>query len=272
MRPRYSFSSRRTGHIENMRKQRKKFPSIAEQILNESDIIIEVLDARFISDTKNPEIEAFIKARDKKIIYAINKADLIDEKNIEVILEKSVLVSCKTRNGINQLRNIIKIISSQLKKDKVVVGVLGYPNTGKSSLINSLIGKKSAPSSSQAGYTKALQKLKLMDGIVLLDSPGVIPKNEYSGVESKKIAQHAKVGARTYSNVRDPEQIITEIMREFPGLLEEHYNILTNGDSETLIEKLGEKKSFYKKGSEIDADKVSRFILKEWQEGKIKIR
>ena len=272
MRPRYSFSSRRTGHIANMRKQKKKFPSIAEEILNDADIIIEVLDARFLKDTQNPEIEDFIKLKNKKIIHAINKSDLITEKNIEEMPDKSVLVSCKDRRGINELRNIIKIISSQLKKEKVIVGILGYPNTGKSSLINVLIGRNSAATSSQAGYTKSMQKIKLMEGIFILDSPGVIPKQEYSSVESKKIAKHAKIGARTYSNVKDPEQIITEIMREFPGLLEEHYGIKAMGNSETLIEELGKKKNFYKKKGVVETDKASRLILKDWQEGKIKVR
>jgi ribosome biogenesis GTPase A len=272
MRPRYSFSSRRTGHVANMRKQKKKFPSIAEEILHEADIIIEVLDARFLKETQNSEIEEYIKLKNKKIIHAINKADLINLENIDEMPEKSVLVSCKDRKGINELRNIIKIISSQLKKEKVIIGILGYPNTGKSSLINVLIGRNSAATSSQAGYTKSMQKIKLTEGIFVLDSPGVIPKKEYSSVESKKIAKHAKIGARTYSSVGDPEQIITEIMREFPGLLEKHYDINAEGNSEILIEELGRRKNFFKKKGIVETDKASRLILKDWQEGKIKVR
>ena len=289
MRPRYSFSSRRTGHLKNIRKQRKKFPSITEKILEEADIIVEVLDARFIHETKNPEIEQAIKSKNKKIIYVLNKSDLINEENIKEFSEKSVLVSCKDRTGISELRNIIKIIASQIKKinkasgfkfkgpkaksniDQVVIGVLGYPNTGKSSLINVLIGRNSAATSSQSGYTKSIQKLKLMEGIVLLDSPGVIPKKEYSSIESVKIAKHAKIGSRTYSNVKNPEQVITEIMREYPELFEKYYKIKAKGNSETLLEELGGKKNFLKKKGVIDTDKTSRFVLKEWQEGKIRI-
>lgn len=271
MRVRYSFSSRRTGHLKNIKKQRKRFPSITEKILNEADIIIEVLDARFVKDIFNPEIDNFIKSKNKKIIHAINKSDLISLENIEEMPDKSVLISCKDRRGINELRNIIKIVSSQLKKEKIIVGILGYPNTGKSSLINALIRRGSAPVSSQAGYTKSMQKLKLADSIFLLDSPGVIPRKEYSTTEGKKIAGHARIGARTYSNVKDPEHAVVELMGKYPGVLEAYYKIYSNGDSEILLEELGRQKNMLKKGNEVNADQVARLILKEWQEGKIKI-
>jgi ribosome biogenesis GTPase A len=272
MRPRYSFSSRRTGHIENMRKQRKKFPDIAARIIEEADIILEVLDARFIKETTNPEIEKTILAKNKKIIPVINKADLVKFKTVEEHPNNSIFVSCTERKGIKELRSRIKILASQLKKEKVIVGVLGYPNTGKSTLINSLIGKHSTPTSSQAGYTRNMQKLKLSSGIVLLDSPGVIPKEEYSHTENWKVAQHAKVGARTYSKVKDPEQVIAELMKTESKALEKHYNIQAEGDAEKFIEELGRKKHLFKKGGIVDEDKVSRFILKEWQSGKIKLK
>lgn len=271
MRVRYSFSSRKTGHIKNIRKQRKKFPEITEKIMNDSDILIEVLDARFVKKTKSREIEEFVNKSEKKIIYVINKVDLIEKKDLDEYPKESVFVSCKERGGISELRNRIKIIASQLKKEKVVVGVLGYPNTGKSSLINLLIGKSSAPTSSQAGFTKNLQKLRLARGIVLLDSPGVIPREEYSSIDFKKIARHAQIGARTYSKVKDPEHVIVEIMKEYPGVLEKHYGIDSEGNTEILLEILGRKKSFLKKGGIVEVDKTSRFILRDWQEGKIKI-
>ncbi len=271
MRQRYSFSSRRTGHLSNIKKQRKKFPSITEGILREADIIIEVLDARFVKETFNKDINDHIKARGKKIIHAINKADLINYENVSELPEKSVFVSCTQNKGVKEIRNIIKIIASQLKKDRVVVGVLGYPNTGKSSLINHLIGRSSAQVSAHAGHTKSMQKLKLAEGIVLLDSPGVIPRKEYSTSEENKMARHAKVGARTYSDVKNPELAIVGLIREYPGLLEKHYKIRADGNSERLIEELGRKKNLLKKGGVVNEDQVARFILKDWQAGKIRI-
>jgi len=268
MKPRYSFSSRRTGQArdpKNIRKQRPKYPELVRKMLYEADIILEVLDARFVADTRNIELEKDIIDSKKALIYVINKSDLAKKINP---LKSSIIVSCKKRSGIKRLRDKIKELAKVVKKDKIIVGVIGYPNTGKSSLINLLIGKKSAGTGAEAGYTKGLQKLKLTQGILLLDSPGVIPREEYSSIGSKKLAKHAKVGARTYSQVRDPEAIISELMKEFPGVLQGHYNIKTKS-SEHLIEKIGRQKNFLKKHNEVNFDKTSRFMLKEWQEGKI---
>jgi ribosome biogenesis GTPase A len=275
MRVRYSFSSRRTGHIENIRKQRKKYPAISEEILNNSDIIIEVLDARFPEETRNLKIEQEIKKLNKKLILVLNKSDLGKKK---IVYKPSVFVSCKKRIGIKTLRNLIKMESKKVEKivdhDKlknIAVGIIGYPNTGKSSLINILIGKKSAGTGDEPGFTKAIQKIKLSPGIVLLDSPGVIPEKEYSSTETEKISSHVQAGARAYSQVKNPELVIADIVQKNPGKLEKQYEIKSDGDSEILIEALGKKWKFFKKGGIIDEDKTSRKILKELQTGKIKL-
>lgn len=272
MKPRYSFSSRRTGQArdpKNYLKQKTKFPESAQKVLNYSDIILQVLDSRFIEDTRNIELEKFAKKNKKQILHILNKSDLAKIK--ENPPTPFVKVSCKKRTGIKLLRDTIKRIASKIKKEKINVGILGYPNTGKSSLINILIGKKSAGTGSQAGFTKGIQKLKLTENLMLLDSPGVIPKSEYSSIQNKKIAKHAKVGARTYAHVKNPEQIISELMKEYSKEIENHYQIKSNKNPETLLEELGKKRSFLKKGGVIDTDRASRLILKDWQEGKIKI-
>ena len=278
MRVRYSFSSRRTRHTKNIRKQREKYPSILQKVVETSDIILEILDARFIDETRNYEIEEDIKKKDKKLIYVINKSDLTSRENIITNIFPKVIMSCKKRYGIKSLRDLIKKEAKKIKPlnkqrekfEKIVVGVIGYPNTGKSSVINLLIGKKSAGTGSDAGYTKGLQKLKLTSEITLLDSPGVIPSKEYSSENKTIITKNTKVGARSHSQVKDPELVITNLMKEYPEVLQKYYKIKT-GSAEHLIEKLGRQKNFLKKGNEVNFDKTSRLIIKDWQEGKIKI-
>lgn len=259
--------------------ERAKYPALAEKIIQMSDIILEVLDARFIQETRNLELEKKIKEQGKKIIYVFNKSDLTDIKKIkEEVSELSpkVLVSCITRKGGKELRNKIKITSYTIKKpadtslNKITVGIIGYPNTGKSSLINLLVGKPSAGVGSDAGFTRGIQKVNLTSEIVLIDSPGVIPKKEYSSSEISAFARHAKVGARSYSQVSNPGTVVANLVKEYSKLFDNHYKIKSEGDSEKLMEELGNKKRFLKKGGEIDEDKTARFILKEWQEGKIK--
>lgn len=282
MRVRYSFSSRRTGHLKNIRKQRGKYPLLAQKIVQMSDIILEVLDARFIAETRNLEIEKQIRKKDKTIIYVLNKSDLIDVNKINKDNLKEiypyVFVSCTSRKGIKDLRNKIKAFASKIKKqkdeyslNKIVVGIIGYPNTGKSSVINILIGKKSAGIGADAGFTKGIQKIKLNSDVVLLDSPGIIPSKKYSGSENRLISEHVKLGARSYSQIRNPEIAVADLIKEFQPVFDKFYNIQSKGNSEILIEILGRKKGFLKKGNQVDEDKTSRLILKDWQEGKIKV-
>ena len=267
MRVEYKFSSRRTRRLKNIKKQREKFPNILIKVIETSDIIIEVLDARFINETKNLEIEKLIKKQGKEIIYVFNKSDLIDKNKLKN--KKGIFVSCKKRKGGRELRSKIKLKSKKIKKNRILVGVIGYPNTGKSSLINLLIGKNKAKTGVEAGFTKGIQKLKLTQNILLLDSPGVIPTEEYSNINKDAIIKHAKLSARTYSKVKDPELVISNLIKEHPNMLEKYYKIDAKRDSEIFIEKLGKRKNFLKRGGEVDFDKTARFILKEWQEGKI---
>jgi len=283
MRVKYIFSSRKTKRArdnKNMRKQRGKFPDILKKVIEMSDVIIEVLDARFFYETRNLEIEELIKKQDKKIIYVLNKSDLLSGKGKT---EKSklkeifpyVFVSCKQRKGIRDLRNKIKAEANKIKKPaekdlgKIHVGIIGYPNTGKSSLINLLIGKSKAGTGAEAGFTKGIQKLKLTPEILLLDSPGVIPEKEYSTAQKERTLKYAKLGAKAYSQVRDPEMAVAELMREYPEAIEKFYKITAEKNPEELIEKLGRKKGFLKKGEEVNFDKTARLILKDWQEGRI---
>jgi len=257
-----------------------KFPELAERIIQMSDIILEVLDARFITETRNSEFEDEVKKLGKKIIYVFNKADLIDSKKIKREEINSLVhrsfVSAITRKGSRELRDKIKITASGIKKPvdktlkKVTVGIIGYPNTGKSSIINLLVGKPAAGIGADAGFTKGIQKVGLTNKIVLLDSPGVIPSKEYSSSEMFTASRHAKVGARSSSQVRSPEIVVSNLMKEYSTTFDEFYNVSSNGDAEILIEELGRKKGFLKKNNKVNEDKTARLILKDWQEGKIR--
>jgi ribosome biogenesis GTPase A len=279
MRVKYSFSSRRTGNISNIKKQREKFPKIVLNMLRICDIILEVLDARFIGRTRNLYIEDKIARAGKKLIYIINKIDLVNREELKKELrEKNIypyaLISCKKRIGGVDLRNIIKIEAKRVKTrfNRIQVGIIGYPNTGKSSLINFLTGSGSAKTGKQPGFTKGMQKIKLTAGILLIDTPGVIPDIEYSDSMRENVARHAIVNARSYNDVKEPEFIVHKIMQDFPEILDKYYNINSNGDAEILIESLGKKKLFLIKGGLVDVDRTARFILRDWQEGKIRAK
>jgi len=284
----YTYSSHRTRHIEKIRKQRVKYPQVAKNIVFTSDIVLEVLDARFPEETRNAELEKEIEKQKKKIIYVINKSDLVKPSKLSEIKNNFfpyAIVSCSKRNGIKELRNLIKKLSKQIerremreiKKDKVImgtdnrikVGVIGYPNAGKSSLINILAGKSGAGVGSEAGFTKNIQKIRLSEGIVLIDSPGVIPEDQYSMSDKKKISESAIFGGKSYTQIKDPEFAVNELFMIQKEILEKHYRIKAE-NSDELIEKVGRKKGILKKGDEVNTDQTSREILKAWQKAEIR--
>ncbi len=271
--------SRRARQLENIKKQRGKYPILAADIVKMSDIILEVLDARFITETRNYEIEEMIKNEKKEIIYVVNKTDLIDKKKIKDIdvsdLSPRTFVSCSEKKGIKQLRDKIKFIATKIKTPvsilgKITVGVVGYPNTGKSSIINSLIGKKTAGTGADAGFTKGIQKVRLTADIMLLDSPGIIPNREYSGENSRLLSRHAKLGARSSTQVKNPENVVVDLMKEFPLVFDKYYEIDSENNPEILIEKLGRKKHLLKRGGLVDEDRTARLIIRDWQMGRIR--
>ena len=267
----------------NTNKHKKSVFDIVMPVIDQSDIVLEILDARFIRETRNYQIEARIKEKGKKVIYIINKADLVDKNKLREnpeldYIHPYIFFSAIFRQGARNLRNKIKIEAKKIikeSKDKfgkiINVGVIGYPNTGKSAIINLLIGRGVARVSPVAGFTKGMQKLKLSQGIMLLDTPGIIPTTENRDLSSRALRKHARIGVETWDKVKDADMMIADLMKKYPGVFEKYYNIPAKGDSEILIEKLGRKKCFLKKGNLVNTDRTARLILKEWQEGKIKI-
>lgn len=265
------------GKSENTNKHKYSIPAIINRIVYEADIILEVLDTRFIEKTRNPEMEKKVKGLGKVLIYIFNKSDLVDieKTKAEAELEKlrpHVFFSYQDRKSSATLKRILKIEAHKLDKSTVNIGVIGYPNSGKSSLINLLIGKKVARTSSEAGYTKGFQKVKITKGIYLIDTPGIIPMYEKMQGSTEMAASKSELGAITWDRAKNPDMVISNLVREYPNLLEKFYEIDANGDSEALIERLGRKLHYLKKGNEVDEVRTAKHILKDWQEGKIRQR
>ncbi|MEM0473640.1 MAG: GTPase, partial [Candidatus Aenigmatarchaeota archaeon] len=120
----------------------KRFWNLINDVIDQVDVVLEVADARMPEITRNRKIENMVREKRKRLFIVYNKADLINPKNIKSG-KNFVYVSTRKRYGFSKLRNLI-----MGNRQTVRVGVVGYPNTGKSSVINFLVGRKKAPTSS----------------------------------------------------------------------------------------------------------------------------
>lgn len=232
-------------------------------VIQKSDLIIEVLDSRNVEDSRNHEIEDKVKKAGKKLLFVINKCDLVKISKLEEYKKKLnpiVFISSKDKLGTTILKKKILELS---RGEEVVVGVLGYPNVGKSSLTNALSGRGATRTSSRSGFTRGLQKVKVDNKILILDTPGVLPYRE------KNETKHAKMAAIDYSQVKDPEYVALNFIEEHRGLVKKHYK-LKKIESDELLEELAFKLGRLMKGGKPDLESTSRALLKDWQCGKIK--
>lgn len=240
----------------------KNFWKLVNDIIRDSDILLEVIDARMIDESRNKEIEDKVKTAGKTLIYVVNKCDLVDKSSLDKIkrhLRPCAFMSARERLGISYLRDEIM---KKAPKGRFRVGVLGYPNTGKSSVINALKGKSSAPTAPISGYTKSIQLIRVTNRMYLLDSPGVFPYHE------KDEAKHVMIAAKTFTNLKDPENSVLGLIEAVPAI-EQYYRAKHHKDPQETLEEIAVNIRKLKKGGVPDTNTASRIILRDWQEGKI---
>ncbi len=232
------------------------FWKLVNKVLRDSDIVLLVIDARFPEMTRNKEIEQ--KAR--KLLYVINKCDLVkDPESLKEHFEPCVFVSAKKKYGGTMLFNKIMELS---RGKSCIVGVLGYPNVGKSSVINLLKGKKSASVSSQSGHTRGIQFVSAKGKLKLIDTPGVLQYQE------KDLLKQIIIGAYNPQHVQEPEYYAMLIVKKYPELFEKYYGLKVEKPLE-FLEKVALKRHVLKKGGKPDIIRFSRQLLYDWQRGRM---
>lgn len=243
------------------------FWRVVNHVLEEADVLLEVLDARFPEETRNKEVEYKIKIRNKKLIYILNKSDLIKEKfsDIKLDFEPALFVSAKENLGTTKLRTLLKELAKN--KKPLLVGVLGYPNTGKSSIINALKQKKSALTSSTPGFTKGMQKIRISKDIYLFDTPGVFAYKE------KNEERQTLLNVRDYRKVKQPDVVALEILENAytknPKAIEDLYNVKPVEDGDETLTLIAQRYKWLTKGGKPNLDLTSRKIIQDWQRGKL---
>uniref|UniRef100_A0A8C4ECM9 Nucleolar GTP-binding protein 2 n=1 Tax=Dicentrarchus labrax TaxID=13489 RepID=A0A8C4ECM9_DICLA len=245
------------------------------KVIDSSDVIIQVLDARDPMGTRSKSIEGYMKKEKpwKHLIFVLNKCDLIPtwvtKRWVAVLSQEyptlafhaSLTNSFGKGSLIQLLRQFGKLHTD---KKQISVGFIGYPNVGKSSVINTLRSKKVCNVAPLAGETKVWQYITLMRRIFLIDCPGVVYPSEDS--ESDIVLK----GVVQVEKIRNPEEHIGAVLeRAKPEYIQKTYRIPTWNSAEDFLEKLAFRTGKLLKGGEPDLSTVSKMVLNDWQRGRI---
>ncbi|XP_055019693.1 nucleolar GTP-binding protein 2 [Boleophthalmus pectinirostris] len=245
------------------------------KVIDSSDVIIQVLDARDPMGTRSKSIETYLKKEKpwKHLIFVLNKCDLIPtwvtKRWVAVLSQEyptlafhaSLTNSFGKGSLIQLLRQFGKLHTD---KKQISVGFIGYPNVGKSSVINTLRSKKVCNVAPLAGETKVWQYITLMRRIFLIDCPGVVYPSEDSETDIvlKGVVQVEKI--------KNPEEHIGAVLeRAKPEYIQKTYRIPTWNSAEDFLEKLAQRTGKLLKGGEPDLSTVSKMVLNDWQRGRI---
>ena len=242
--------------------------------LSSIDVIIEILDARAPHSSSNPVIDKIVK--EKPVIKLLNKSDLSDPlatKKWQQYYNKSeyqnsIAINAMTSESKNEIVNLISQLSERKEGKNTLTMVVGIPNVGKSSVINMLAGKKIAKTGNEPAITKGQQKINLRNGIMLIDTPGILwPKieNPESGL---KLAALGSIRNTAVGYDEIAIFIIKFLMQEYPDYLKARYKIdLLSQDEHEIIELLAKKRGCLSKGGKIDLTKISEIIVDELRTG-----
>ncbi|MCC4771920.1 GTPase RsgA [Methanosarcina sp. DH2] len=245
---------------------------LVRDVIKKADVLLEVIDARFPEETRNSEVEKDIIRLKKPFIIVINKCDLVSKEKLEKtksILSKiapTIFISSKDRSGTTMLRHQILASACYIKDRDILVGTLGYPNVGKSSVINGVTGRHRAGTSPISGHTKGVQHVGAGSRIMFIDTPGVIPFDE-----NDEYVQ-GLLGIKDVTHLRDPLgvalKIIEKLLAENKTSIESFYNItIEDQKSYPVIELIGKQCNFLQKKGEIDEMRTATRIINDWQNG-----
>ena len=247
------------------------------------DIVVELVDARVPLSSKNPDIDEL--ARNKYRLIVLNKADMADAKTTtawQSYFEAKGFFVAKVNSqkgaGMKEVKSLIEKVCQEKKARDKKRGILnrplramvvGIPNVGKSTFINSFAGKACAKTGNKPGVTKGKQWIRLNKSVELLDTPGILwPKFEDQQVGLRL----ALIGAIKDEILNIDElalELIAILTEHYPGVLHARYEVEEDQTPANIIEQIAVKRNCIQKGNELDYTKAANLLLEEFRSGKL---
>ncbi len=258
------------------------------------DVVVELVDARIPYSSKNPDVDKI--AGGKARVLLLNKSDMADPKVTalwKTYYEERgfyvALINARSGNGIKNVQEcIMEACKEKLERDRrrgiinrpVRAMIVGIPNVGKSTFINSYAGKACAKTGNKPGVTKGKQWIRLNKNVELLDTPGILwPK--FDSVElGKRISWIGSINDEILVTTEMAGDLLCYIADNYPGMLQEKYGIEEGteenvpGDARErrgaeLLERIAKKRGCLRKGGEFDYERASKLVMDDYRGVKI---
>lgn len=247
------------------------------------DLIIELVDARIPFSSRNPDIDELGKNKARLIL--MNKADLADPKKTELWSDyfKSkgyfvVSIDARSKAGMKAIQNeILEACREKIERDRrrgiknrpVRAMVVGIPNVGKSTFINTFAGKACAKTGNKPGVTKGKQWIRLNKNVELLDTPGILwPKFE----DQKVGLRLALIGAIKDEILNTDElslELLKILLKDYPKAVAGRYEVEETEDAVKVLGAIAEKRNCKSKGNTLDYSKAATLVIDEFRGGKM---
>lgn len=270
------------GHMAKTRK-------LIQENLKGIDVVVEILDARIPLSSRNPLIDDLVKGKDRLVV--LNKADLADDKKTREWIEyfdsqedtKAVQINAlkDSKNIKKIIKDNIEILTKEKREKKLKKGIksfairimiVGIPNAGKSTFINSLIGKQSTRVGNKPGVTRGKQWVKLDNEIEIMDTPGILwPKFE-DPEAGLKLALTGAIKDEVFHFEPSSITLIDYLKNNYPEQLKERYKLSdeeVNMEAPAVAQRIGEKRGCLLKGGAVDLGKTASIIITEFRKGSL---
>ena len=261
-----------------------KTKRLIKENINLIDIIYEVIDSRVPYSSKINDLEELISNKPKILIFT--KYDLCDKNETDKFIDAYEKKGyCVIKYDLSREIDASKILdlSNEILKEKldnirqkginkttIRALVVGVPNAGKSTLINKIVGRKTAITGNKPGVTKNLNWIRVGKNIELLDSPGILwPKLEQEK-EAYNLASTTAIKEDMLPKEEIAIYIIKFLHKYYPDVLESYYGVTDISDFYEVYEVIGKRRGFIMRGGVIDDDRVTDLIINDIKQGRIK--
>ena len=247
------------------------------------DLVIELVDARIPLSSRNPDIDELGKHKARLIL--MNKADLADDAQTkswsEFFREQGCFVvklDARTRAGMKKIGEVVlEACKEKIERDRrrgiknrpVRAMVVGIPNVGKSTFINTYAGKACTKTGNKPGVTKGKQWIRLNKNVELLDTPGILwPK-----FEDQRVGLYLALIGSIKDEILNIDELSLELIKilkeHYPGILAQRYGLAEEQEPPELLGQIAKNRNCIKKGNELDYSKAAALVIDEFRSGRL---